>query len=53
MAQETKAQKAFVAQKNRDRDREDTDPPKARIEKKGYGGMDTKQRPSDTGKKGI
>lgn len=53
MAQETKAQKAFVHRKNVERDREDTDPPHARIIKKGYGGMDTKQRPQDTGKKGI
>jgi hypothetical protein len=53
MAQETKAQKAFVVQKNRDRDREETDPPKARIERKGFGGMDTKNKASDAGKKGI
>jgi hypothetical protein len=53
MAQETKAQKAFVAQKDRERDREDTDPPQARIEKRGFGGMDTKNKATDTGKKGI
>ena len=52
MAQETKAQKAFVAQKNRDRDREDTDAPKARIEKKGYGGMETRNKGTQD-KKGI
>ena len=53
MAQETKAQKAFVAQKNRERDREDSDPPHARIEKKGYGGLDTKNKAGASDKKGI
>ena len=53
MAQETKAQKAIVAQKNRERDREETAEPQARIEKRGYGGMDTKNKGTDTGKKGI
>lgn len=53
MSQETKAQKKFVEQKDRDRDREDTDEPKARIHKKGFGGMDTKNKGSDAGKRGI
>jgi hypothetical protein len=53
MAQETRAQKDFVARKNRERDREETDPPHARIPKKGYGGMDTKNKDTGAGKKGI
>lgn len=53
MAQETKAQKKFVAEKDRERDREDMDAPQARIMKKGYGGMDTKNKASISDKKGI
>jgi hypothetical protein len=54
MAQETKAQKKFVDQKNRERDREDTERgvAGAGVEKHGFGGMETKNKGTQD-KKGI
>ena len=53
MAAQTKQTKAIIAAKDVVRDREDSDPPKARIEKRGYGGMDTKNKAAKADKEGI
>lgn len=55
MAQRTKAQKAIIAEKDRERDREDSDGgvAGAGTEKHGYGGMDTKNKAPRADKDGI